>query len=546
MGSGQEESENVEVESQSPNWGSALSGTRLWLGGCGCGLSLFLTALESTIVSTTLVAITNDFGGFGQSSWIITAYLLTYAGFLLIWSKASDIWGIKPCLLTSIILFTAFSGGCGAAQTLSQLIICRAFQGMGGAGIYSLTLFSFIRMVSKEHYSTASSSAGAIFSLGLVLGPLMGGAIAEHGNWRWVFLCNVPSGAASWCLIWFFIPTGFPNYPSEGAASQSTAFYDQAWTKARSFLRRVDIIGVIILLTASSFAIAALQEGNYGHSWKSGLVISLLVISGICWILFPLWERFLSRSSLTFEPVLPWRLMFNRTFLGGAFRGSFTSGSAVTVCVVQIPQRFQIVYGSSPLGAGVKLLAFAVSNPLGIMLCAVMSGKTRIPFVYIELFGIILQSVGLFLVSEIAPDTHLWPGQFGYLVLAGLGTGLAMAAFYMMVPIAVALEDQAVAMGTTLQLRMLGGAIGVAACTTIPHSYLQNHLLGVIPPENIQAVVESSLALKSLPHGMQVETREIFAAAYNLQMKLAGAFSLAQIIGVVLAWKRTNVRVTKE
>lgn len=128
----------------------------------------------------------------------------------------------------------------------------------------------------------------------------------------------------------------------------------------------------------------------------------------------------------------------------------------MTVCIIEIPQRFQIVNESSPLGAGVKLLAFALSCPLGIIGCSVLAGRLRVPFCYIALIGIACEATGIFLFSEIPSTTHLWLGQFGYLVLAGLGVGLAVSAFYMAVSLVVDLEDQLIAVGIGVQLRMPG------------------------------------------------------------------------------------------
>ncbi|KAJ6108584.1 major facilitator superfamily domain-containing protein [Penicillium sp. IBT 18751x] len=152
------------------------------------GLALFLTGIEATIVSTSLVTIVDDLQNFEQSSWIVTSYLLTYTGFMVIWSNLGNVFGVKQALLSSLFVFTAFSGGCGGAQTFNQLVISRAFQGIGGAGVYTLACFSFIRIVPPEQYKLTTTIAGGVISLGLVLGPLFGGAISNSGKWRWVFL----------------------------------------------------------------------------------------------------------------------------------------------------------------------------------------------------------------------------------------------------------------------------------------------------------------------------------------------------------------------
>ncbi|GAB1195103.1 hypothetical protein APSETT444_004357 [Aspergillus pseudonomiae] len=301
--------------------------------------------------------------------------------------------------------------------------------------------------VPYRQYDTISSVAGGILSLGLVLGPLIGGAVADKGDWRWAFLCNVPAGAFAWILLLVVLPANFPNAPSAEAASLT---YKKVGLKIKTFFRRVDIFGAFSLLAASSFAIAALQEGNFEYPWSSGLVISFLVISGIFWIIFILWEWF-----------------------------------------------------------------------------------------------IVLQVVGLFLFSETTFATKTSAAQYGYLVLAGLGTGTTVAAFYMMAPLVVDGKDQSIALSTGLQLRMLGGVLGVAAAATILHDYLKNRLSGTLNPDQLDRLLASSDTIEMFPPSIQLQVREAYSAAYSAQVRLAGGFAVAQLLAVALIWKRSNVRYLK-
>ncbi|GFF73970.1 efflux pump antibiotic resistance protein [Aspergillus udagawae] len=531
------------MDSDQPiRWDGALQGFRLYLGAAGLGLAIFLSSLEQSIVSTSLVTITNDLGGSGQSSWVITSYLLTFTGSLIIWSNCGTIFGVKAALLTSVLLFVAFSGACAGAQELSQLIICRAFQGLGGGGIYSLALFSFVRIVPYEKYDKISSVAGAILSLGLVLGPLFGGAIANSGSWRWVFLCNVPAGGVALALISWAMPAHFPHH-SHASADESTSL--RTWPNIKTFLWKIDLFGAFLILTACSFIIAALQEGNFEFPWSSGIVIGFFVISGISWIALIWWEWFIYRHDSNISPVFPWQLTSNRVFMGDAL-GSFTTGPPLTVCVINLPQRFQTVNGSSPIGAGVKLLSFALSCPLGIMACSFSAGRLRVPFCYIALFGMICQVLGLFLFSGIASTTQLWVPQFGYLVLAGLGVGLTVGTFTMLAPLVVDKKDQSIALGIGLQLRMLGGVLGVAASTAILNHYLTSRLSSMIRPEELTALLKTTEAIRTFSPEIQIRVREIYAMAYSMQVKLSASFSVAQLLAIAMIWRRQNIRYSKQ
>lgn len=174
-----------------------------------------------------------------------------------------------------------------------------------------------------------------------------------------------------------------------------------------------------------------------------------------------------------------------------------------------------------------------------------MTGRLRIPFAHVALIGLVLQVVGLFLFSEIASVTELWLGQFGYLVLAGLGTGLGVSAFYMAMSLVVDIEDQSIALGIGIQLRMLGGVLGVAAATAILFHYVETRLSTTLSPSELAALLKTTETIRSFKPETQIRVREIYAVAYSMQMKMCGAFSAAQILAVAMIWKRKNVRYSK-
>ncbi|KAK2877128.1 hypothetical protein FQN49_001402 [Arthroderma sp. PD_2] len=165
-----------------------MKGWKLYLLALGFWIALFLSTLETTIVSTSLVAITNSLRGFDIRNWIVTAYFLTYTGFLIIYAKLSSIFGQKTMILLAMFIFIIFSIGCGVTNDITTLIILRSFQGMGASGIYSMVLVIAPSLVPKREYGKFIGIISSVFVLASILGPILGGIIATHSTWRWIFL----------------------------------------------------------------------------------------------------------------------------------------------------------------------------------------------------------------------------------------------------------------------------------------------------------------------------------------------------------------------
>ncbi|KAF9885221.1 hypothetical protein FE257_000581 [Aspergillus nanangensis] len=516
-----------------------LAGIRLWCVAIGIGLSIFLPAAEITIISTSLVTITNELMNHEQSSWLITAYLLTFTGFLAIWAKCTDIFGFKSSLLSSLFLFVVFSGGCGAVQTMNQLIICRAFQGIGGSGVFSLSLLSLTSLAPPGKFDAVSAAGSAVIAVGMVLGAIFGGVICSAGAWRWIFLYNVPAGAVSWVLICVAIPKNFARSSmSDKSSLSSSGIWGYVLQKTKLFLTTADPIGCFLLLGFSMLFVTALEEANVTYAWSSALIISFLTVSGVLGIGFLLWEWYIgSHREGILVPMFPWKMTRDRLWMG-VLLGFFVSGPATTILYIQIPQRLQTTNDSSPVGASVKLLAFALGSPVGSFFCTLLLGRFNWPYVYIITMGAVLQTAGSFLLSSVPTTLHIWPGQYGYMMLTGIGVGLSMTSFYTAIPMVVKKEQQPIAVGLSLQTRMLGASLGIAIVNSILINYVKSHL------SPIEAAADPNVLSGFGPDTVQ-RIRAVYGAGYNLQMKAVGAFSAAQFLVVALMWKKDQARFIK-
>ncbi|GAP85769.1 putative major facilitator superfamily transporter [Rosellinia necatrix] len=514
-----------------------LKGYRLAVAILGLGIAVFLPTAEASIVSTSLVTISKDLAGYGQSSWIVTSYLLTYTGFIVIWSKLSDVVGLRPSLLVSAVLFAGFSAGCGSARSITQLIIFRAFQGMGGAGFYTLPTISMFQLVPASRYSQVNTISSSFMATALLLGPIIGGAISEAGNWRWIFFLILPASAVSMVLVFSVLPSRFPHHCDDIVESKTSRTLRPLY-----LIKKVDALGAFLLLSASILLVTALEEGGSTFPWRSAAIIVFFVLSGSLWIGFFLWESFASREESEVDPTFPRNFFSNRIFLGVLF-GCFLSGVPLIVAVIELPQRYQIVNAASPVEAGTQLLAYAATLPLGIVTSNTATGRLRVPFIYPLLVGATLQTLGFALLSTLPSTLQSPPAQYGYSVLSGIGMGVSVGAFYVISPIAVEKKYQHLAVGAVLQARLLGSAVGIAIVSSILTDYVKNHLDSVLPDSRPEDLLQSATNLSRYPPDVQAKFRDVYGTAFNLQMKATVAFCAAQFLTVILIWTKRPLRL---
>ncbi|KAI1773206.1 putative efflux pump antibiotic resistance protein [Hypoxylon cercidicola] len=505
-----------------------LQGFRFWAVSVVIAVLLFLVNLETTVVTTALVAITNDLGNFDIVSWVLSSYLLGYVGFIVLSAKLSDIFGRKQIILLCAALFTVFSGGCGAAASMPQIIILRAFQGLGGGGCFALSTVLIIELVPPKSYAKYVAYTGIVIVVAAVLGPIIGGVISSNISWRWIFLINVPIGAFTFVLALIGIPNGFPIVDKALTNATTTVSFKQC-------IARLDIMGSILLLLASLSLTAAFEQVGSRFYWDSALILSLLLVSAALWAALLFWERRVSKLDGVCEPVLPWQFLTNRSMVG-MLLGFFLLGGPITVTVFQLPQRFQLVNGLSGLDAGVRMLPFAVGVTVGSSVGARIADQFQTSTIFVVIAGSILQVIGLVLLSYLSTSVAIPSELYGYLVLIGFGCGINYSTLYLMIPITVHSRDRAVGMGTGNQFRMMGSAVSLAIATTVFRSFTEPTFERLGIDASAQTNVALDLSVLSLES--REELRSILALGYNRQMIVLSGFAAAQIPAALLMWKR--------
>ncbi|KAJ5175069.1 uncharacterized protein N7482_000946 [Penicillium canariense] len=503
-----------------------LTGWRLVLTTTGLLIGFFLSNLDVTIVSASLTNITDSLDGFEKRSWIVTGYLATYTGFMAIWTKASDIVGRKHTTLAALVILLAFSIGCGCAQTVNQLIIFRALQGIGGAGTYALAILCIYEIAPKTKLPTYSGLMSCCLAFACLLGPIIGGALAENSAWRWVFLINAPVCAIAIVILLVAMPKNF------GLDQHTPSFRTRA--SYRSFAN-LDLVGSVLMIVGSFLIVTVLNETNLAFSWSSGGAIALLVLAGVSWIAFFAWEWYISDIPGK-DPIFPKRWLFDRPWMGILIT-SFVTGAPFNVVLVYVPQQAQLLWDKSPLDSGIYLIGYSAVAAIAAVIINFVSSRGRIPFIYSLLVGCVIHTVGIGLLSTIATSRAFHATDIGYGVIAGVGMGLILGTLMLSTPYIVEDRDLAIATGTVVQLRFLGGAIGLAIASNILNGRLSNHLQGVLSPHQLHLFLENAKSITFLSPHLQDEVNAVFADGYATQLRAMIGFAAAQLPATLLLIK---------
>ncbi|GAM40347.1 efflux pump antibiotic resistance protein [Talaromyces pinophilus] len=467
--------------------------------------------MEVSIVSTALVSITTDLGGFSETSWIVTGFLASYTSFFPIWIKIRDLVGRKYAILVSASVSVAFSGGGGGSSSITQLIIFRVFQGVGAAGIYGVCVLCIYELVPPYKLPTYGAPVAVTVAGATAAGPLLGGAITDAGHsvWRWIFYLNLAAGAVAAVLIALAMPASFPNDDDHNTAQKR---------HIKDWLSELDIRGAL-LLSGTFLLIIALFEASTRFSWSSSVTIGLLVGSGVSWICFFIWERYITLSSTSKQqPVFSVALPLQQK-LDGHFR-------------------FRTILRVSPLEAGVRLLPYVLGSPIGAVISNLVCSKFNLAFITMLLAGGILQVIGLPLLATLTTEPNF--PRVGYFeeTLSGLGIGITFSILILETPFTADPQDLAAATGAVIQVRFLGGATGLGISSALTNSLLRSRLANTLSAEQLSAVLESVTAISGFSPAAQRAVQLVFVTIYNRQLAMVAGVGGAQLLAALLVWKK--------
>jgi EmrB/QacA subfamily drug resistance transporter len=405
-------------------------------------LGMLLAALDQTIVSTALPTIVSDLHGLSHYSWVVTSYLLASTISQPIYGKLGDLYGRKRIFQAAIAIFLIGSALCGLSQNIIELTCFRGLQGLGAGGLMVTALAIIGDVVPPRERGRYQGYMGGVFAVASVIGPLIGGFLTQHASssvaagWRWVFYVNLPVGAVALAVIAIVLQSD----PTERKS------------------HRIDYEGAAALTLGAGALTLALTWGGTQYPWGSWEVIAAF-LAGVAGVL-----AFIAIEHRAVEPLIPLRL-----FRNGIFRVStamsFLVGAALFGTIIYVSLYLQVVHGTSPTSAGLKLL------PLmgGVLTTSIFGGRTISRIGRYRMFPIVgtaVISAGMFLLSQVGVTS-------GYLIVAlamlvlGLGLGLVMPVLVLAVQNAVPRPDMGVATAGSIFFRSIGGSFGVAVFGTI-------------------------------------------------------------------------------
>ncbi|KAK0645606.1 major facilitator superfamily domain-containing protein [Cercophora newfieldiana] len=456
-------------------------------------LGFFLALLDTSIVATSLHVISTEFNETNTIFWVALSYTLAYLSCAVLFARISDVIGRRAAVMTAYVIFIAFSLACGWSKNITQLIAFRALQGVGGSGLYSLTMIILPEAAPMKYQGVVTGLIGIVLAAAGVLGPLIGGLLTEYASWRWVFWINGPVGGVS-AVVFFCV---WPD------AKYLPPFHARKW-------KEVDFFGAFLLIAAATLIVFPFQNsGVEGGNWSSPKFIAPLVFGILALAAVFLWQWYAERRwEGKLAATLPIVLLRNRAYSTAAFHACLT-GFAYFVAIYAFPMRFQVVNGKNPFEAGLMLLPMLAATAVGSVLAGAANKKD---YRFSETLAVAcaLMMLGCALETTAGTGVAIEAKVLGFLVFIGIGFGLSAAGETMLGIEESPAREHATAQGIIAQVRVLGGSIGIAASSAI---------LSVRSSSAAGGAVNAQLLLHSGLHGLSPEQQEVVRRIYTLALR---------------------------
>ncbi|MFF4491384.1 MFS transporter [Streptomyces sp. NPDC001544] len=466
-------------------------------------LTMALAALDATIVSTAVPQIVADLGGFSVFSWLFSGYLLAVTVTLPVYGKLSDTFGRKPVLVAGASLFLLGSLLCAAAWNMAALIAFRIVQGLGGGALQGTVQTLAADLYPLAERPRIQSRLSTVWAVSAVVGPGIGGVLAGYAGWRWIFLVNLPIGAAALWLIVRHL-----HEPAHGPAVRP----------------RVDWAGALAVFACGGVLLTALVQGQVAWAWLSAPSLALFgagaALAGVVvWV-----ER---RAA---EPIIPGWVWRRRT-IAAVNLALGALGLLMVAPTVFLPTYAQSVLGLAPVAAGFVLSVWTLSWPVSAALSQHV--YRRIGFRDTALLGIGTATLVLLAFPFLPYPGAAWQPALLMLLLGG-ALGLFQLPLIVGVQSTAGWAERGTTTASVLFCRQTGQTVGAAVFGAVANGVLAARLGGAGDLDSVTRALDAGTASEST-------RRAIAGAVHAVYLGAAGAAALAFLVLLVLAPRRFPV-----